>query len=167
MGGPGEDTTGGSDAPLGSGGKWPSASTCVHGRCMGACTGHTLLCAHPAPGPWQAPPTQAPGSQIGDPPGQLDSRDSIYLSASPFSLRRSRGALAIQQLIPRKCSQSWRGAVTTIPVHVHLCTRVGVSKQHCPALSPYCLTSRLHHSGLVTCPLALGLNLPFWILSSG
>lgn len=28
-------------------------------------------------------------------------------------------------------------------------------------LSPYCLTSRLHHSGLVTCPLALGLSLPF------
>lgn len=146
MGGPGEDTTGGSNAPLGSGDKWPSASTCVHGRCVGACTGHTLLCAHPAPGPWQAPPTQASGSQFGDPTGQLDSRDSIYLSASPFSLRPSRGALAIQQLIPRKCSQSWRGAVTS-----HPSPRSSLHQSGCVQTALPCSESLLSH--IPTAPL--------------
>lgn len=164
VGGPRADTTGGSDAPLGSGGKWPSASTCVHGRYVGARTGYTRLCAHPAPGPRQAPPTQAPGSQFGDPTGQLDSRDSIYLSASPFSLRRSRGALAIQQLIPRKRSQSCGGGAVTS----HPSPRSSLHQSGCVQTALPCSESLLSHIPtaplwvrLVTCPLALGLSLPF------
>lgn len=47
-----------------------SFGICAHGQCMCACTGSTLLCACSASGPWQVPPTQAPGSQFSDPMGQ-------------------------------------------------------------------------------------------------
>lgn len=79
------------------------------------------------------------------------------------------GALVIQQLIPRKRSQSCGGAVTS-----HPSPRSSLHQRGCVQTALPCSESLLSHIptaplwvGLVTCPLALGLSLPFWILSSG